>query len=312
MICVVSLNPALDKYLRLAALRRGEHLDAEEVVASAGGKGVNVAGVLRVLGQPVRLLGFFGGPTGAYILDELRREGVETDPVAVAGLTRTAFVLVEADGVETEVVEPGAAVSAENIAALRQKLRRAAADAAVVVLSGSVPRGCPDDIYVQLLADCGPTPAIVDTSRQHLAALLAARPRCAAIKPNRREAEAALGYPLADPPAIARGLARFAACGVAAPIISDGAAGLYGRYNGQLWHAQPPPLTRVNSVGSGDAAVAGLAASLAQGADPEATLRLAAACGAANALTKECAAVLAPDLERLLPQIQVRPLPTPS
>lgn len=306
MICVVSLNPALDKYVRLAELRRGHHLEAEEVVASAGGKGVNVAGVLRVLGEPVQLLGFFGGITGDYILREVEREGIEADPVTVAGLTRTAFVLVEADGTETEVVEPGAAVTADNLAALRQKLRRAAARAAVVVLSGSVPPGCPDDVYVQLLDDCGSTPAIVDTSRRHLAALLDAGRGCAAIKPNRREAEAALGYPLADAAAIARGLASFVARGVEAPVISDGAAGLYALYGGQLWHARPPTLTRVNSVGSGDAAVAGLAAAHSQGAPPEAALRLAAACGAANVLTKECAAVHAADIERLLPQIQVR------
>ncbi|HVA64170.1 MAG TPA: hexose kinase [Terriglobales bacterium] len=309
MICAVSLNPAVDKYLRLPALRRGEHLEAEEVIASAGGKAINVAGVLRVLGEEVELLGFFGGFTGDYILREVAREGIHADPVAVPGLTRTAFVLVEADGTETEVVEPGAPVSAEAIAALRAKLRAAAARAQVVVLSGSVPPGCPDDIYVQLLADCGGhCPVIVDTSRVHLRALLAARPQpgAAMIKPNRREAEAAVGHALARADDLARVLEHFAACGVAMPMVSDGAAGLWAWLEGQVWHAHSPALTRVNSVGSGDAAVAGLAASLARHSPPEQMLRLAAACGAANVLTKECGEVRREDVERLMGQITVR------
>ncbi|HUX67364.1 MAG TPA: hexose kinase [Terriglobales bacterium] len=308
MICTVSLNPAVDKYLRVASLRRGEHLEAEEVLASAGGKAINVAGVLRVLEEEVELLGFFGGFTGDYILGEVAREGIRADPVEVSGLTRTAFVLVEADGSETEVVEPGAPVGADDIAALRAKLRAAAARAAVVVLSGSVPAGCPDDIYVQLLGDCGGRcPVIVDTSRVHLRTLLAARPEPGPtmIKPNRREAEAAVGHALARADDLARVLEQFAACGVAMPVVSDGAAGLWARLDGQVWHARPPALVRVNSVGSGDAAVAGLAAGLARQSPPEEMLRLAAACGAANVLTKECGAVRREDVERLLGQIEV-------
>ncbi|MGH9468458.1 MAG: 1-phosphofructokinase family hexose kinase [Terriglobales bacterium] len=311
MICTVSLNPAVDKYLRLAQLRRGEHLEAEEVVASAGGKGINVAGVLRVLGEEVELIGFFGGHTGAYILDEVALEGIHVDPVLVRATTRTAFVLVDEDGTETEIVEPGAEVSAAEIAALRARVGDAARRAAVVVLTGSVPPGCPDDIYVQLLADCGGAcPVVVDTSRRWLRALLASsvRPGPAIVKPNRREAEAALGEKLGDAAARQRGLRRLAAAGVRMPMISDGAAGLYALVEGAVLHAVMPPLERVNSVGSGDAAVAGMAAGLARAMPPEAMLRLAAACGGANVLTKECARVEAQDLERLLGQVRVEEL----
>lgn len=309
MICTVSLNPAVDKYLRLGRLRRGEHLEVEEVVTSAGGKAINVAGVLRVLGEDVELLGFFGGFTGAFILQEVAREGIRTDPVEIAGLTRTAFVMVESDGSETEVVEPGGGVTAAEIETLRSKLRTVAKRAAVVVLSGSVPPGCPEDIYVRLVEDCaGQCPVIVDTSRVHLKALLAAtmQPGPAAIKPNRREAEAALGAPLQDAAALAGALRSFASHGVAMPVISDGAAGLYALAEGRVWQARPPALTRVNSVGSGDATVAGLAAARARGYKLEPTLRLAAAAGAANVLTKECAQVMPGDVARLTPQIDLR------
>lgn len=311
MICAVSLNPAVDKYLRVEKLRRGEHVEVEEVVASAGGKGINVAGVLRVLDEDVEVIGFFGGHTGAYILEEVAREGIRVDPVRIQATTRTAFVVVEADGSETEIVEPGGEVSADEIAQLRAKLRQAAARAAVVVLSGSVPPGCPDDIYVQLLSDCGGhCPVIVDTSRRWLRAVYEARPAPAPapaiVKPNRREAEALLGEALTDAQAMGCALQRLAQAGIGMPVISDGAAGLYALAGGQLLHAAMPRLQRVNSVGSGDAAVAGLAAGLARGLKPEAMLQLAAACGGANVLTQECAQVRREDVERLLTQIAVR------
>ena len=89
------------------------------------------------------------------------------------------------------------------------------------------------------------------------------------------------------------------------PVVSNGSDGLYLLRQDRIWHAAMPELERVNSVGSGDATVAGLAAGLARGCGTEDMLRLAAACGGANVLTKECARVHPEDVARLLPQIQI-------
>lgn len=312
VICAVSLNPAVDKYLRLETLQRGGHQTAGEVVTSAGGKGVNGAGVMHALGEPVTVLGFFGGYTGDYLLREIAREGLMAEPVAVAGPTRTAFVLVESDGTETEVCEPGAEVTAEAIAELRTRLRGLAARASAVVLAGSVPPGCPGDIYQLLLADCGSAcPVLLDTSRQWLRAVMqpaqadASRPRPYLIKPNRREAEQLLGHRLDTPEDFAAALRDLQAAGIARPMISDGEHGLYATDGETVYRAQSPPLKRVNSVGSGDATVGGFAVGLARGWDFAECLRLAAACGAANVLTKECADVRREDVERLAPEIRI-------
>ena len=310
MICTVSLNPALDKYLRLPELRRGEPQEVVDVVTSAGGKAVNVSGVLRELGQDVVLIGFFGGYTGRYLLEEIAREGISVDPVHISQLTRTAFVVVEDQGVETEIVEPGAPVTVRELDSLRAKLRHAAPQADVVVLSGSVPAGCPDDIYRLLIADCGGhVPVLLDTSRAWLAAVAgaAAVPGCkpTLIKPNRREAEILLGRRLQQPEDFAAALHQWEQGGIVTPTISDGAGGLYGLHAGRVLRAVPPEVRRVNSVGSGDAAVAGFAVGLARDLAVPECLRLAAACGTANVLTRECAQVHRSDVERLLPQVQL-------
>ena len=49
------------------------------------------------------------------------------------------------------------------------------------------------------------------------------------------------------------------------------------------WHAQPPPIEVVSTVGSGDAFLAGLAHALAAGAPGPEALARAAAAGSANA-----------------------------
>lgn len=308
MICTVSLNPALDKYLRLPGLRRGEHQEVHEAVTSAGGKAINVAGVLRTLGEDVRLLGFFGGYTGQYLLQEIAREGIEAEPVLVSGITRTAFVVVEDGGIETEIVEPGAPVTAEELGQLRRHLRRLACEASAVVLSGSVPPGCPDDVYRLLIEDCGGhCPVLLDTSRNWLAAVAGQtqqRPPTL-IKPNRREAEHLLGRPLHVRADFVRAIEELQARGIPFPAISDSGGGLYvGTPDGVL-HGCAPKVEVVNSVGSGDATVAGFAYSLARQWPIEQAIRLATACGTANVLTKECAQVLRPDVDRLLDQVRV-------
>lgn len=310
MICAVSLNPAVDKYLRLSQLARGRHQQAAEVVTSAGGKAINAAGVMRVLGEAVLVVGFFGGYTGDYLLAELAREDIRVAPVRVTADTRTAFVLVEDDGTETEIVEPGAPVGGEALAALRAALRRLTDEVQVVVLSGSVPPGCPDAIYNDLIADVArPGRAVLlDTSRQWLRAALArngAGPRLRAIKPNRAEAEELLQARLEAPGDFAAALARLRDCGVELPLISNGAGGLYALGGDGAVRAFAPRVPRVNSVGSGDAALGGFAVGLARNLPFADCLRLAAACGTANVLTKECAQVRPDDVARLLPRIEI-------
>lgn len=311
MICTVSLNPALDKYLRLASLRRGEHQEVQEAVTSAGGKAVNVAGVLRAMGEQVRLLGFFGGYTGQYLLQEIAREGIDAEPVLVSGTTRTAFVIVEDGGVETEIVEPGAPVTHTELGQLRQHLRRIAREASAVVLSGSVPNGCPEDVYQLLIEDCGQhCPVLLDTSRNWLAAVAGQKQHASPtlIKPNRREAEHLLGRALRSPADFVLAVEELQARGIPCPVISDSGGGLYAGTPEGVLHGCAPKVEVVNSVGSGDATVAGFAIGLARGWPMEQTIRLATACGTANVLTKECAQVLRPDVERLQPQVQVETL----
>lgn len=65
-----------------------------------GGNGANTARALAIVGAPVRLLGAVGAdPQGAWILEQLRADGVDTSPVVrLNGPTAASVALVRGDG----------------------------------------------------------------------------------------------------------------------------------------------------------------------------------------------------------------------
>jgi len=74
----------------------------------------------------------------------------------------------------------------------------------------------------------------------------------------------------------------------------------------QTVYFAPPVAVQVRSaVGSGDATVAAFAHAAAAGLAPQETLRLAAACGAANCLADSPGAVRAEDIQRLHKETRV-------
>ena len=63
VILTVTLNAAIDRTVAVPNFRLGRRHRAVESRTVAGGKGINVARALGLLGQPVIATGFVGGPT---------------------------------------------------------------------------------------------------------------------------------------------------------------------------------------------------------------------------------------------------------
>lgn len=79
MIATVTLNAAIDKRYVIEKLQPGEVLRLEECSYSAGGKGINVSRVARLSGEEVFAMGFIGGCSGGYIIEELKKLDIECD-----------------------------------------------------------------------------------------------------------------------------------------------------------------------------------------------------------------------------------------
>ena len=64
MIITVTLNAAIDKTMEVPNFQPGRRHRTVDQTTTPGGKGVNVARVLKTLGQPVIATGLAGGATG--------------------------------------------------------------------------------------------------------------------------------------------------------------------------------------------------------------------------------------------------------
>lgn len=253
MIVTVTPNTALDVTYTVDRLRPDAVHRARDVRHRAGGKGVNVARVLHVLGAEVRVIAAAGGVTGAEVADELDEAGLAAELVPIAGETRrTTAVLSTEDGSVTLLNEPGPELSGAEWAALTERVRRYAPD--VLVCSGSLPPGAPPDGYACLL---GGAMSILDTSGPALLAGLAGRP--SVVKPNAGELREVTG--LADPEAAAHELRK---AGADAVVVSLGPDGLLAVTGSGTWHAAPSTVLTGNSTGAGDAVVAALALGLSR------------------------------------------------
>lgn len=268
-------------------LRLGGVYRTEEVIVAAGGKGLNVARAARTLGQPAVVCAPLGGLTGEAVARLATDEGlVGRWTRHCGGETRTCILVVDPEaGDATALNEAGPVLDAADWDAFAAEVRAAAREAALCLVSGSLPRGVAPAGLAALLAELAAEGrrTIVDTSGPALEATLAVQPW--GVKVNGNELGGVLGQLVNDVPTALAALDLLHTRGITLAAISLGSLGCVAANASGVWWARPPEVSIVSSVGSGDSLLAGLSTGLLRGlALPEA-LRLGVACGTADALT---------------------------
>jgi len=278
-ILVVTPNPAVDTTYRVAEQRVGESHRVLEVAQRPGGKGINVSRGLAALGhESVNILPL-GGATGDWIAAQLEELGLPASITRVTGATRTCVAVTDPVAHPTVFNEPGPIVAPGEWQALLADVRLRLADAAMLVVSGSLPPGTDASLITALVdaaRDAG-VPSLLDVSGPSLVAAAAAG--ADVVKPNAEELLAATGAADLD-----AAITAAQALGARLVVVSRGADGLVAR-QGETGFSTPAVAgIHGNPTGAGDAATAGLAAALVDGADIAEALRWAAALGAAAVL----------------------------
>jgi len=278
-ILTVTLNPALDLTVQLPALRLGEVNRSDNLQVHAAGKGLNVAQVLADLGHQLTVTGFLGEANAQPFEQLFAARGFADEFVRVAGETRSNIKLAEADGRITDINGPGLEVGAAQREELLARLERLVPGHELVVVAGSLPRGVEVPWFVELLqrlARLGARVAL-DTSGAALREGLALSPWL--IKPNEEELAQARGLDPADARALADEARRLNAR-IEHVVMSQGAAGVSWFSPAAAWHAQPPKVRVVSTVGAGDSLLAGMLHGLLAGWPAERTLAHATAIAA--------------------------------
>lgn len=265
MIYTVTLNPSLDYVVRVTEFEPGNLHRTETEELYVGGKGINVTVVLKQLGIDSTMLGFVAGFTGQEIIERLTHMGLSSDFITIGqGLSRINIKLKTNHKTETEINGQGPVISATELEQLDHKLN-SIGNGDILVLSGSVPKQTPDrdNIYAGFcgkLADRD-TKLVVDAEGSLLMNTLRYRPFL--IKPNLHELGSLFGQILLTEESIidcAMRLKKEGAQNVLVSMAGEGA--LLVDSNGRITRQNAPKGKVLNSVGAGDALIAGFLAGL--------------------------------------------------
>ncbi len=259
MIYTVTLNPALDKEYRVPELLPNKILRASSVKIDFGGKGFNIARMLSTFDADCAALGFIGGHTGSILREGLKSNGIKTDFVEISGETRTNISAVsDKDRSYVKINEAGPEILPEEIEQLLQKVEELIHPEDWWIMSGSLPRGVPHDIYAQMIQriNRGKARAILDSSGEALNYGCMAKPFL--IKPNVEELTHITDLNVQDALALEEALSRIHAMGVKNIILSAGKEKAICSNGNQRWVGIPPKVDEINPIGAGDAMLAAI------------------------------------------------------
>jgi 1-phosphofructokinase/tagatose 6-phosphate kinase len=321
VIITVTLNTAVDKTLAVPNFRLGRRHRSVDQTTMPGGKGVNVARVLKTLGQPVIATGLAGGPTGTRIVEQLTQLSVLSDFVRIREESRTNTAVIDpTNGQQTEINEKGPSVTEQEVELFVDKLLYLAKGASLCVFAGSLPRDVDPDIYARLIRELRRlgVATVVDTDGEPLRRAVRAEPDV--ISPNSLEAEELVGHEFNDEEDWSIAVREMGEMGAREAIMTT-PDGCYAQMlppepgaPPQLYRVRLPPGTieARATVGSGDAFLAGFVASRYQGeATPEA-LRFGVACGAESTQHLGAGLIHPGQVARLLAEIELERLTLPA
>jgi 1-phosphofructokinase len=303
MITTVTPNPSLDRTLHLSRFIPGHVNRATATLVEPSGKGVNVALALHRVGVPVRAVLPVGGSAGdemALFLDDL---GLDHVDVPIRGTLRSNISLVEADGRTSKVNEPGPHLSESEVAALCAKSLSVSDSGDWVLWAGSLPDGFTPQRLAAAVVDARAAGRLValDCSGVPLEHVLAQDtgrlPHL--VKPNAEELAEVTGRSLRTLGDVTDAAKLLHARGVRTVLVSLGRNGalLVDADLPQALHGTAPVHRVVNTVGAGDAFLAGWLAAVHTGASSAEALASALRFGA-TAVEHEGTLLGVPDSHR--------------
>ena len=302
-IATLTLNPTIDIAYLVERLAHTDKLRTPPQIVDPGGGGLNVARVFVRMGGNARCIYLSGGATGVALDALLDLHQLVREKVAIAGETRISTMIAEqASGHEYRVVPEGPEVTEGEWRTCLDRIGTVKCD--YLVLSGSLPRGVPEDFYARATAIARQrgTRVVLDTSGRALAAGVAGG-GLELIKPNLKEFRQLVGEDVTEIEDIGD---------AARALVAEGGARLVvvslGERGGVLASARgvqalPAPDVEIRSaVGAGDSCVAAMVHALAMGKPDEEAFQRGIAAGAAALITTGTGLAAAADIERLYRQ----------
>ncbi|GMG95871.1 1-phosphofructokinase [Tepidimicrobium xylanilyticum] len=278
MIYTLTTNPAIDMNFFSKTFEPSVVNRTEDAKYSPNGKGINVSLILKHYGIPSVALGFFGGFTGKYIVEELSKRDVKTIPIWVNEPTRIN-IFINDEKNEFKFVNEGPFVSIEAQSELINIIK-GLRDCKYLVISGSLPKGIEEDYYCEIFQICQEKSieVILDISSKKLKELLKYNPLL--IKPNDEEVEAIFGYRINNEKDVKFVVKKLYEIGARNILLTMGEHGLYFYDGYKLYYCDAPRIKLLSSACAGDSSLAAFLSEWLFKGDLEFALKKASATGA--------------------------------
>jgi 1-phosphofructokinase len=304
MIYTITLNPALDRTLWVKFIHADDSNRIEREERYAGGKGIDVSKVLATLGVTSRALGFVGGFAGEELEGLLLNEGIPFDFIRISGEIRTNIIINDMSaGTQTVLSAQGPVIRPYKLMDMIHKIEKIEKPE-FIIISGSLPGGVHPEIYRRIIeiAKNRGTMTVLDTDGEALKTGIQAFPDI--IKPNIYELGRLVDRELDSMDDIISAARSVKDKGVRIVLVSMGAKGILLVSENERHVAVPPKVDVKNTIGAGDASVAGFVYGLSQGKGLRESLVYAVAAGTATTLMPGTALCQKEDFLRLVPQIK--------
>lgn len=255
MITTLTPSPSLDLDYEIPELHPGELHRATYFSQRAGGKGVNVSRVLTRMGVQNCAIVPLEKSMSETFVKSAERDGIKLTIVDVEGALRfNATVLHE--GKTTKINAAAKPWSSKESKRVADEFLSSAKRSEFAVIGGALPPSTPTDWILNLIREAkSRTRVVVDSSGETLGSALKAGPYL--VKPNKEEAEEILGSEIRDVLDAADAAREIISLGTESVVLSLGSMGSIYASHDLVLFAKPAQLKIQNTVGAGDALLAG-------------------------------------------------------
>ncbi|WP_181705727.1 1-phosphofructokinase family hexose kinase [Chthonobacter rhizosphaerae] len=299
-IVTLTLNPAVDGSADAEVVRPTHKIRTTNERYDPGGGGINVSRVIQSLGGDALAVYLAGGATGSVLDELLDARGLRRLRLPIRDHTRVSHAVHErSTGLEYRFVPEGPLVAEAEWTACLSTV--ADLDWHVLVASGSLARGVPEDVYVRLqrLAAGRGGKLVLDTSGPALKAALQ-HGGLYLVKPSIGEFESLVGRTLGTKAEVGTAAADLVTAGRAEIVaVTLGHEGAVLATAGETLYLPAPDVEARSAVGAGDSFVAAMTYALSLGRPAAEALALGVAAGSAAVLSPGNDLCAKPDVDRL-------------
>ncbi len=300
-IITLTVNPSVDKSIRIKGLQPDRKLRGSVPTEEPGGGGVNVSRAIYKLGGTSACVYLAGGHTGDTLKRLLDQEGIAQHPLRSSAQTRESFMVFnETTQQQYRFVPDGYPVAEADWKLTLRTVSSLLQEGDYLVASGSLPPGVPTDYYAQVtrVAHERAAKVMVNTSGEALQQAVGGGVYL--LKPNLGELSTLTSQQAITAPEQERLAQQLVEQGRAeVVVVSLGAQGAMLVSKDEVTYIAAPTVPKKTTVGAGDSMVGGMVLRLSQGWATSDAVRYGVACGTAATMNHGTQLCRAEDVDRL-------------